>query len=196
MSDSSSQSNVYALVAEYPTPEALLTAAEKVRDAGYKRVDALTPFPVHGIIEALGLPKSRMAALVFCAALLGAAGGFYLQVWLTTQQYPLTISGRPYFSWPNYIPVTFECMVLAAGLTAFFGMLIRNRLPRPYHPLFATRGIEASTTGKFMIVVESTDPKFDERDTETFLRSTGAESVNVAPLDEFGRDQAADAAAK
>lgn len=189
MSETSSTSNIYALVAEYSTPEALLVAAEKVRDAGYKHVDALTPFPVHGIIEALGIRKSRMAALVFMGGLFGAIGGYWLQVWLTTSQYPHIISGRPFFSWPNYIPVIFECMVLCAGLTAFIGMILRNRLPRPYHPVFSAPRIENASTGKFKIVIEAADPNFDAAQTASFLRGTGADFVDVAHFEENGREQ-------
>lgn len=189
MSHPVSKPTIYGLVAEYPTPEALLKAAEQVRDAGYTRVDALTPFPVHGIIDALGVPKSKMAGLVLCGAVVGALTGFALQTWLSVFQYPHITSGRPFFSWPNFIPVIFECTVLAAGLTAFVGMLVRNNLPRPYHPVFAAPRVENTTTSAFMIVVEATDPKFDLKATEAFLRSTGADFVGTAPFEESGADQ-------
>lgn len=189
MSETNSKTSVYGLVAEYATPEALLKAAEKVRDAGYKRVDALSPFPVHGLVEALGIPKSRMAGLVLTGAIIGCIVGFSLQTWLTVYQYPHVISGRPFFSWPNYIPVIFECTVLFAGLTAFIGMLTRNNLPRPYHPVFAAPHVENATTSKFMIVIEATDPKFDVQATAAFLRGTGADFVGEAPIEESGRDQ-------
>jgi hypothetical protein len=178
----SASSKIYGIVAEYATPEALLKAAEKVRDAGYKRVDALTPFPVHGIVDALGLPKSKMAALVLMGALAGAVGGFGLQVWQSMLQYPHVVSGRPYFSWPNFIPIVFESAILAAGLTAFIGMLVRNNLPRPHHPVFYAPRVENATTSTFMIVIEAEDPLFDETKTAAFLRETGAEFVGIVPL--------------
>ncbi|HMP75973.1 MAG TPA: DUF3341 domain-containing protein [Kiritimatiellia bacterium] len=189
MSEPVSKPKLYALVAEYPTPEALLKAAEQVRDAGYKRVDALSPFPVHGIVEALGIPKSRMAGLVLGGAIAGALGGFALQTWLSVYQYPHVVSGRPLFSWPNFIPVIFECSILVAGLTAFVGMLVRNNLPRPYHPVFAAPRVENTTTSTFMIVIEAVDPKFDAKGTAEFLKKTGADFVGEAPFEESGADQ-------
>lgn len=183
MSEPVSNAKMYGLVAEYATPEALVQAAEKVRDAGYKRIDALTPFPVHGLVEALGLPKSRMAGLVLLGAIGGACAGFGLQVWQSMIQYPHVVSGRPYFSWPNFIPIVFECAVLAAGLTAFVGMLVRNGLPRPHHPVFSAPRVENATTSSFVIVIEATDPLFDEQKTAALLKSTGAEFVGVAPID-------------
>ncbi|MCO5060770.1 MAG: DUF3341 domain-containing protein [Kiritimatiellae bacterium] len=184
MSEIESKPSLYAVLAEYSTPEAMLQAAEKVRDAGYKRVDALTPFPVHGIVEALGLPKSRMAGLVLAGAIAGCIFGFALQTWLTVFQYPHVISGRPYFSWPNYIPVIFETTVLFAGLTAFVGMLVRNNLPRPYHPVFSAPHVEDSTTSKFVILIEAIDPKFDRQATADFLRKTGADHVTEAKFED------------
>ena len=130
-----------------------------------------------------------MAGLVLSGALAGCATGFLLQWWLSTIQYPHVASGRPLFSWPNFVPVIFECTVLFAGLTAFIGMLARNNLPRPYHPVFAAPGIDDATTSKFMIVVEATDPKFDLSATQAFLKSTGAELVDVAPFEPSGEDQ-------
>ncbi len=115
--------SIYGLVASYDTPEALLKAAERVRDAGYTHTDALTPFPVHGIVDALGIPKSKMASLVFLGAAVGCLTGFGLRYWVSVITYPHIVSGRPLFSWPNFIPVIFECNVLFAGLTAFIGML-------------------------------------------------------------------------
>lgn len=184
MSGEKRQSAIYGLVAEYATPEALLRAAEKVRDAGYKRVDALTPFPVHGLTEALGLPKSRIAGLVLAGALAGAAGGFALQVWQSMIQYPHVVSGRPYFSWPNFIPIVFECAILAAGLTAFIGMLALNNLPRPHHPVFSAPRVDDVTTSKFMLLIEATDPLFDEVKTTALLASTEAEFVGPVPLED------------
>jgi hypothetical protein len=174
---------VYGIVAEYATPEALLKAAEQVRDAGYKRVDALTPFPVHGLVDALGIPKSKMAGLVLAGALAGAVGGFGLQVWQSMFQYLHVVSGRPYFSWPNFIPIVFECAILAAGLTAFVGMLVRNNLPRPHHPVFSAPRVENATTSAFMIVIESGDPLYDETKTPALLKATGADFVGIVPLE-------------
>lgn len=183
------QPRFYGLVAQYDTPEALVRAAEQVRAAGYTHTDALTPFPVHGIVEALGIQRSRMAWLVLVGALVGCGAGFGLQYWLSCIQYPHVTSGRPLFSWPNFVPVVFECTVLFAGLTAFIGMLARNNLPRPYHPVFAAPRVEDSTTSKFMIVVEATDPRFELARTQEMLRKTGAAYVGVAPFEPSGEGQ-------
>jgi hypothetical protein len=107
--------SMYGLVASYDTPEALLHAAEKVRDAGYTHTDALTPFPVHGMVDALGIKKSKMASLVFAGGAAGCLTGFAFQYWVSVITYPHVVSGRPLFSWPNFIPVIFECTVLFAG---------------------------------------------------------------------------------
>lgn len=178
-----SEPSVYGLVASYDTPEALLKAAACVRDAGYTHTDALTPFPVHGLVEALGIKKSKMAALVFTGAAVGCFSGFALQYWVSVITYPHLVSGRPYFSWPNFIPVIFECTVLFAGLTAFVGMLVRNNLPRPYHPVFSAPLVEDATTSKFVIVIEATDPQFNLAATQTLLQQSGAEQVAVAPFE-------------
>ena len=184
--NTASQPSTYALVASYDSPEALVRAAEQVRDAGYTHTDALTPFPVHGIVEALGIRKSRMAALVFAGAAVGCLAGFGLQYWASVITYPHIVSGRPLFSWPNFIPVIFECTVLFAGLTAFVGMLVRNHLPRPHHPLFAARLVEDATTSKFVLVIEATDPRFDLAGTQALLWKSGAEQVEVAPAETPG----------
>jgi hypothetical protein len=183
------QPKMYGLVASYDTPEALLKAAEQVRDAGYTHVDALTPFPVHGLVDALGIKKSKMASLVFAGAATGFMAGFGLQYYVSVLAYPHIVSGRPFFSWPSFVPVIFECTVLFAGLTAFIGMLVRNNLPRPYHPIFSAPLVEDATTSSFVMVIESSDPKFTLEGTQALLRSSGAEQVAVAPFEASGVDQ-------
>ena len=181
--------SIYGLVASYDTPEAALKAAAQVRDAGYTHTDALTPFPVHGMVDALGIKKSKMASLVFAGALAGFIAGFGLQYWVSVVAYPHVVSGRPLFSWPNFIPIIFECTVLFAGLTAFVGMLVRNNLPRPYHPVFSAPLVDDATTSKFDLVIEASDPKFDLASAQALLRQSGAEAVAVAPLERDGAEQ-------
>ena len=156
----------YGMLAEYASPAVLYQACEAVRDAGYKRWDAHTPFPVHGLERAMGLRRSKLPWIVFVLAMGGALGGFLLQTWVHSLEYPSVISGKPLFAWPAYIPVTFELAVLGGALGAVFGMFALNRLPRHHHPVFASRGFERASDDRFFISIEAHDPRFDaDRDT-------------------------------
>lgn len=177
MSESKPKNLTYGIAAEFSSPEATLTAAEKIRDAGYTCTDGYTPVPVHGLSEALGLRRSRMAALVLAGGTTGCFSGLALQYWVSAVAYPHIVSGKPFFSWPSFVPVIFECTILGAALSAVIGMLIRNRLPQPHHPMFNLRGFERFSTDKYFLCVESSDPKFDREKTAAFLRGLGADSV-------------------
>ena len=169
----------YGVLAEFATPAELYRACERVRDAGFTKWDAHTPFPVHGIESAMGLKRSPLPWIVLGAGLAGAALGFGLQWWVHTQAYPLVISGKPYFAWPAFIPITFEVAVLFAALAAVFGMFGLNRLPMHHHPLFRSQVFERVTDDAFFISIESWDPKFDAAATRTFLESLGARRVEL-----------------
>ena len=169
----------FGLVAEFGTPGELYRACERVRDAGFTRWDAHTPFPVHGLERAMGLKKSQLPWIVLVAGLTGASLGFLLQVWVHTTAYPLVISGKPYNSWPAFIPITFELGVLFASFGAVFGMLGLNRLPMHHHPLFQSKIFERVTDDKFFISIESWDPRFDAAATPKLLESLGAQSVEL-----------------
>jgi hypothetical protein len=169
----------FGVLARFPSPAALYHACEKVRDAGFTRWDAHSPFPVHGLDEAMGLGRSRLPYLVLAVALCGAVGGFCLQVWANGIAYPVEISGKPPFNWQPYMPVTFELGVLSAALTTVIGMLAFNRLPMHYHPLFSSRVFESVTDDGFFISIESWDPKYDTTDVESLLRGIGADHVEV-----------------
>jgi hypothetical protein len=162
------------LVAEFTTPAGIYRACESVRDAGYTRWDAHTPFPVHGLERAMGLRRSRLPWIVFVMAMGGAAAGFLLQTWVHSIEYPSVISGKPFFAWPAYVPVTFELAVLGGALGAVFGMFHLNRLPRHHHPLFASAAFERASDDRFFISVEAQDPRFDRRATPELLRQAGA----------------------
>jgi Protein of unknown function (DUF3341) len=169
----------YGLLAEFATPADLYHACERVRDAGFTRWDAHTPFPVHGLAGAMGLRRSPLPWIVLGMGLLGAALAFLLQWWVHASAYPLVISGKPYFAWPAYVPITFEVAVLFGALGAVFGMLGLNQLPMHHHPLFRSRVFERVTDDAFFISIESWDPRFDQSATRTLLESLGARSVEV-----------------
>jgi hypothetical protein len=169
----------YGLLAEFATPGDLYHACERVRDAGFTKWDAHTPFPVHGLESAMGLRRSPLPWIVLVMGLTGLAAGFALQVWVHTSAYPLVISGKPYFAWPAFIPVTFELGILFAALGAVFGMFALNRLPMHHHPLFKSKVFERVTDDAFFISIESWDPKFDQAATRALLESAGARSVEL-----------------
>jgi hypothetical protein len=173
------QGSCYGVLAEFATPAELYHACERVRDAGFTRWDAHTPFPVHGLERAMGLPRSPLPWIVLGTGLTGAALGFLLQWWVHSGAYPLVLSGKPCNAWPAYVPITFELGVLFAALGAVFGMLGLNRLPMHYHPLFRSRVFERVTDDTFFISIESWDPRFDASATRTLLESLGARSVEV-----------------
>lgn len=161
--------NLYGLMAEFDYPEQLLVAARRARDEGYRNMDAYAPMPVEGLADAIGFRTSWVERMVLVAGLLGAAGGFTLCWWMTVVAYPHNIAGRPLNSWPAYIPITFECMVLLACLTAVVGMLALNGLPQPYHPVFNVPEFTRASRDRFFLCIESADPKFDRKGTWAFL---------------------------
>jgi len=169
---------IYGIAAEFSTPAEVTRAARKARKEGYTVMDAYTPFPVHGLDEAIGFEDNRIKWLIFLAGLGGGGFGLWLMWWINTTEYPMNVGGRPLFSWPSFVPVTFECTVLIAGLTAFFGMLALNGLPQPYHPIFNAANFDRCSQDKFFLCIEATDPKFDKKETADFLRSLEPDSVS------------------
>lgn len=169
----------FGVLAEFATPAALYEACEGVRDAGYTRWDAHAPFPVHGLERAMGLPASKLPWICLVMALGGAVTGMGLQGWVSTIAYPLVISGKPFFSWPAFVPVTFELAVLGGAAGAVFGMFALNQLPTLFHPLFGSKAFERASDDGFFISVESWDPKFDPTETAALLRRLGATQVEL-----------------
>ena len=167
----------YALVAEFETPEALMAAAEKTRDAGYKKIDAYSPFPIHGMGEAIGFGRPILACVIFGGGLAGLALGFGLEYWVSVLNLPFNIGGKPLNSWPAFIPIAFETTVLLAALTAVFGMILFNGLPRPYHPIFNHPRFDRASQDLFFLAVEAADQKFDVAETRTFLEGLEAKEV-------------------
>jgi hypothetical protein len=182
MSHPEAEPTLYGLMAEFDSPDALLAAANGARVAGYRAMDAYTPIPIEELAEALGLRRTRLPRLVFLGGLLGGLGGYGLEYWTQNIAYPLNIGGRPFHSWPQFIPVTFETTVLGAALTAFVGMWALNKLPMPYHPVFNVPAFARASTDRFFLCIEATDAKFDRKATWQFLESLHPLGVSeVAP---------------
>jgi hypothetical protein len=162
---------LHGLMVEFLKAEEVLVATQKCYQHGYREMDAYTPYPVEGLAVALGLKRSRIPSVVFVGGLVGAAVGFIMQLYSMSFDYPINVGGRPYNSWPVFIPITFEAMVLVASFSALLGMLFLNGLPRPHHPVFNVPGFERASQDRFFLCIEAVDPKFDLTDTAQFLLS-------------------------
>jgi hypothetical protein len=160
---------LHGVMAEFDNRYDLLEAAHAAYAAGYREMDAYTPFPVHGLAEAIGKADNIVQKMVLTAGLAGLAGGFGLMYWITNIVYPFNVGGKPNFSWPVYIPITFECTVLLAGLTAAFGMLAINGLPRPHHPVFSVPAFDRASQDRFFLCLEATDHQFEVESAKRFL---------------------------
>jgi hypothetical protein len=173
---------LYGLMAEFDTPTALVEAATRARLEGYREMDAYSPIPIEELADALGLRRTRLPRLVLLGGIIGGLGGYALQVWSQMVAYPLNVGGRPYHSWPQFIPVTFETTVLGAALTCFLAMWALNRLPMPYHPVFNVPAFARASTDRFFLCIEATDRKFDRTATRRFLEGLHPVGVSeVAP---------------
>ena len=170
---------IHGLLAEFATPEAVVEAARRAHDeAGYRRMDAYTPFPVHGLAEAIGFRHNRIPLIVLIGGLVGGAGAYFMMWFSATIHYPINVGGRPLHSWPSFIPITFELTVLIAALSAVLGMLGLNGLPMPYHPVFNVPSFAMASRNRFFLCIEATDPKFDRVETRRYLESLGARDVS------------------
>jgi len=162
---------IHGLMAQFEDHELLIDAARRAYAEGYRRMDAYTPFPVEGLAEALGRRGTIIPFVVLVGGVLGALGGYFMQDYAMALDYPLNIGGRPLHSWPQFIPITFELTVLTASLFALVGMLVLNKLPEPYHPVFNAPGFDRASQDRFLLCVEAADPKFDLEKTKEFLRT-------------------------
>lgn len=171
------QKRLYGYAIEFESVGDLLHACERVRDEGFKRWDAYTPFPVHGLNEAMGIKHTRLPLVVLGGAATGAGLGLLMQWWMNAVDYKFLISGKPFFGLPANIPITFELTILIGAISAFVGMLAFNGLPQFYHPIFKSELHKRATSDRFVICIEANDPRFDEHGTRTFLESLGGSSI-------------------
>ena len=169
---------IYGVIAEFDNPDMLYAGAERAHTAGYRRMDAYSPFPIEGLAEVIGFKRTQLPLIVLIGGILGGIGGFYLQYWTSVIDYPLIVGGKPYNSWPAFIPVTFETTILGAALAAVLGMLGLNGLPMPYHPVFNVERFALASRDRFFLCIEAADPKFDVDKTVEFLRSLNPISIH------------------
>ncbi len=174
--------SLYGLLAEFDTADTLLAAAQQVKAAGYAKTDAFSPFPIHGLAEAIGFEENKVAPIILAGGIFGCLAGFGLCYYCQAVAYPMNIGGRPYYSWVAWIPPTFEITILCAVLSAVVGMLALNGLPHPYHPVFNAPRFEHASRDGFFLLVEASDPKFDRHGTAKFLE--GLRPSEVVTLDE------------
>jgi hypothetical protein len=170
---------IWGLLAEFETPDELLHAARNARDEGYRRMDAYTPFPIHGLSDAMGFRPTKLPLLVLAGGLVGGLTALAAMWFSTTIHYPLNVAGKPFASWPMFVPITFEATVLFAALTAVFGMLGMNGLPMPYHPVFNAPRFAFASRDRFFLCIEARDPGFDLETTRAYLTRLGAREVVV-----------------
>jgi len=169
----------HAVVAEFDSAAAIYKAAKETTDAGYTRVDAFTPFPVHGLDKALKQKDSPLGWLVIVGGATGLALSQLMMWWMNGVDYELWVSGKTPYWWPSTVPVSFEMMVLFSAFGAFFGMFVLNRLPRLHHPIFNHSTFHRVTDDRFFLMVEARDPKFDNKTTPEFLSGLGGTAVEL-----------------
>lgn len=172
---------LFGVMAEYADEDEVVHAAQKMYDLGYRKMDGYTPFPVHGLSEAIGRRRTKLPILVLAGGIAGAVGGFGMMWYSSVIHYPINVAGRPYNSWPMFIPIMFECTVLLASLTAVFAMLGLNNLPEPYHPTFNVPAFERASRDSFFLCVESTDDKFDVQRLKEDFETTRARAIYEVP---------------
>ncbi|MBA2301968.1 MAG: DUF3341 domain-containing protein [Acidobacteria bacterium] len=177
--DAAAQKPLYGLMAEFADATTLVDAAKRTHAEGYRKVDAFSPYPIHELFDVLELNDKRLPLAVLIGGIVGCVAGFGLCYWVSVIAYPLNVGGRPFNSWPSFIPVTFEVTILVASLTTVIGLILLSGLPMPYHPVFNVKRFaeHASQDGLFL-AIEADDPKFDVDKTRAFLQNLGAREVN------------------
>jgi len=163
---------------ERETFDELVHAARQTYEAGYRRINGYSPYPIEELWEAIGFTHTRLPLIVFIGGLLGGIGGFLMQFYIAVWDYPLNVGGKPYNSWPAFIPITFECTILVAAFSAVLGMLVLNKLPQPYHPVFNLPNFALATRDRFFLAIEANDAKFNHAEVVELLKSLDAIEVN------------------
>lgn len=171
---------IYGIMAEFDSAQALVDAAHKTHEAGYKKIDAYSPFPIEGLAEAIHV-RNDVPLVVLIGGIIGGLTGFFMQYWMAAVDYPLNIGGKPLNSWPAFIVITFEMTILFAGVSAVFGMLALNGLPMPYHPVFNVPRFSSASKDRFFLIVFSSDKKYNPAETRRFLEAFNPRSVSEVP---------------
>jgi hypothetical protein len=170
---------IYGLLAEFEDPTSLVVAADRAREDGYVCMDAYSPFPIEELHHAIGMHHTRLPLIVLIGGLVGCFGGFGLQYWVSAVAYPINVGGKPFDSWPAFIPVTFECTILVAALACVLGMLALNGLPQPYHPVFNVPRFALASRNRFFLCIEARDPRFQLEETRRFLETLNPREVTT-----------------
>jgi len=166
-------------MAEFDDPNALVAATHRAHHEGYRRMDAYSPFPIEELHDALGSPPTRLPLIVLIGGVVGGIGGYLLQYWVAAIAYPVNVGGKPFHSWPAFIPITFECTILGAALSAVLVILTLNGLPMPYHPVFNLPRFALASRNRFFLLIEARDAKFELETTRRFLETLGPREVST-----------------
>jgi hypothetical protein len=172
---------IYGLMAEFDSAQALVDAGRKTREAGYKKIDAYSPFPIEGLAEEIGMHFDEIPLTVLIGGIIGGCTGYLMQYWMAAVDYPLNIGGKPPHSWPAFIVITFEMTILFAGISAVLGMLAFNGLPMPYHPVFNVPRFAFASKDRFFLIVFSSDKKYNPVETRSFLETLAPRSISEVP---------------
>jgi len=170
---------IHGLMAEFEDPNDLVAAAHRAYHEGYRAMDAYSPLPIEELHDAIGFHHTRLPLIVLIGGIVGCVSGYLLQWWAAAIAYPINVAGKPFHSWPMFIPITFECTILGAALFAVFGMLALNGLPQPYHPVFNVPRFALASRNRFFLCIEARDPKFDLEETRAFLETLGPREVTT-----------------
>jgi Protein of unknown function (DUF3341) len=181
MSAKPEQPEVYGLMAEFDDPGDLVEATRHAYDRGYRMMEAYSPFPVDGLADALGFHSNKLPAVVLMGGLAGGIGGFFMQWYSAVVSFPIDVGGRPFNSWPAFIPITFEMTILGAALSAVFGMLAFNGLPRPHHPVFNVPSFALASRNRFFLCLQARDPLFEVETARKFLEDHQPKTISVVP---------------